>query len=239
MGEDGEVVVGDFLGGGPEGVGGDAGGDPVGAGAGGLDVVVGEGVPGAEADVWAGFSEVDVAGDGDFGVGVEVLGEGVEGELEVFPEVGGGFSFGVCGGVEGWGVWGDVGGDVGGGGDFEAVLGFDVFDVSGFIVDDADLAGVAVAVDTVDHAADDEATGGDGDFALGVDDFPALGGDGALLFCKPCEALADGGGLDAEGEGGIFPELVEDDLVEFFVEPEGEGGGGGDEAGFWVFSPVF
>lgn len=169
MGEDGKVVILGFFGGGPELAGVDGCGDPVEAGFCGLEVVVVEGVPGGGFEVFLGFSEVNVARDGD-GLAGLVGGEGVEGELEVFPELG------WVGLLDGGAVGGDVGGLVFWG-EFDAVGLFAFGDVAGFVVDDTEFTGVGVAVDAVDFSDDVDAVGGDDDFFFDVDDFPAFGAD--------------------------------------------------------------
>ena len=104
MGEDGEIVVGDFFGGRPEFALGDFRANPIGAGLSGCEVAVRKGIPCGEFDVILGFSEVDVAGDGYFRAGLFVAAEseGVEGELQVLPDKTGGCALGVGTRVE-WG----------------------------------------------------------------------------------------------------------------------------------------
>ncbi len=199
---------------------GDLVGDPVEAVGGGGEVGLGEGVPGLYGDGFLFFAEGDVAGDGR-GIGGGFLeGEGVEGELEVGPVVGGRRIL-IRGCFRGFG----------------AVFGFDVSNVSGFVVDDAELAGVEVLVDAVDFTFDGEGAGGDGDIVFGEDGLPAVGLGFDLDVGEPFEALAHGVGLDDDGEGWIFSEVVGDGLVEGGVEVRGEFGGVGDGGGFGVFRP--
>lgn len=85
LGEDGVVVVFDFRSRGPEVVLPDVGCDPIHAGFGGFQVILGKGAPFDEAHFLFGGTEFDVAGNGN-AFGLPAFGEGVERELEVFPE---------------------------------------------------------------------------------------------------------------------------------------------------------
>ena len=130
--------------------------------------------------------------------------------------------------MSGRGIIRNVRGGLGGGDDFLAVLGFGVFYVAGFVVDDAELAGIAVAIDAVDFSIYEEAIGVEGDFSFDVKDFPAIGEVLSLFDGEPIEALFDGLDLDADGEWRMGAELAADAAVEFGLVIGGEFFGGGE-----------
>ena len=110
-GEGGEVVVVDFFGGWPEGLGGDLLGDPFGAGVGGVEVVVREKLPLVEGDVRLGGAEGEITRNGHHAIAAKD-GEGVERELEVGPTEIGGLVI-ILTGIDGGSVVFEMGGEFG------------------------------------------------------------------------------------------------------------------------------
>ena len=124
-------------------------------------------------------------------------------------------------------------------GDFFAMLRFRFFDLAGFVIDHAELAGFAVAVDPVDGAVDFETCGVEGDFAFRIDDLPAFGHALHLLGNEPCEALAYRVDLDAHGERGMISKLSENGAVERSIEIGEEGFWIRKFTGFGILAPDF